>query len=301
MSEQVAYSRSIELTGLVARPSLTTRLRRTAVAQPLGVAGAAVVVVLLLVAVFADVIAPFDPYLIMPDLRLAAPSAAHPLGNDPLGRDVLSRIIYGSRISLWVGLVTVCLGTGVGAMVGLVTGYLGGWTDMVGQRVIDAMLSFPSLILALALVSILRPGTTSAILAITIVILPSNARVVRGTVLSVKQNQYVEAARAMGCGQWRIALLHILPNVLAPIIVLGSVWIGNAIIIEASLSFLGVGTQPPDPSWGLMISREGRSFLERAPWIAIAPGLAITLVVLAFNMVGDSLRDVLDPRLKGRV
>jgi peptide/nickel transport system permease protein len=282
-------------------------LGRFAAAQPLGAASAAVILLLVLVAVFAGLFAPYDPYEPIPLKSLHGPSWAHPLGNDELGRDVLSRIIHGSRVSLWVGLVTVSIATGVGAMVGLVTGYLEGWVDLVVQRVIDAMLALPGLVLALALVSILpgiipdslRPGTTGAVLAVAIIMIPSNARVVRGAVLTVKQNQYFEAARAIGCSGWRIAFRHTLPNVAAPIIVLASIWVGSAIIIEASLSFLGVGTQPPDPSWGLMLGREGRRHLESAPWLSIFPGLAISVVVLAFNMLGDSLRDILDPRQRG--
>lgn len=267
--------------------------------KPLGAVSAAVIVALVLTAVFADVLAPYDPLYAQPEQRLAPPSQAHPFGTDDIGRDVLSRIIYGSRISLWVGLLAVGIGTAVGMVIGLVCGYWEGRLDLVLQRVMDAIQAIPGLILALAIVSVLKPNTTNAMIAIAMVIIPGNARIVRGAVLSAKQNRYVEAAQAMGCQHPRIIGQHILPNVTAPILIIASIWLGNAILIEASLSFLGVGTQPPDPSWGLMLSSTGRAFMEQAPWLAIFPGLAISLAVLAFNLFGDTLRDAWDPRLRG--
>jgi peptide/nickel transport system permease protein len=214
--------------------------------------------------------------------------------------DVFSRIIHGSRISLWVGLLAVGIGTVAGMVIGLASGYWEGPLDLVLQRVMDAIQAIPGLILALAIVSVLRPSTTNAMLAIAMVIVPGNSRIVRGAVLSAKQNRYVEAAQAMGCRHPRIIAQHILPNVTAPILIIASIWLGNAILIEASLSFLGVGTQPPTPSWGLMLSSTGRAFMEQAPWLAVFPGLAISLTVLAFNLFGDTLRDAWDPKLRTR-
>jgi ABC-type dipeptide/oligopeptide/nickel transport system permease subunit len=266
--------------------------------KPLGAASAAVIIVIVLTAIFADVLAPYDPLATQPEIRLAPPSREHPFGTDDIGRDVLSRIIYGSRISLWVGLLAVGIGTVAGMVIGLICGYWEGRIDLVLQRVMDAVQAIPGLILALAIVSVLTPNTTNAMLAIAMVIIPGNSRIVRGAVLAAKQNRYVEAAEAIGCRQPRILITHILPNVTAPILIIGSIWLGNAILIEASLSFLGLGTQPPTPSWGLMLSSTGRAFMEQAPWLAIFPGAAISLAVLAFNLFGDTLRDAWDPKLR---
>jgi peptide/nickel transport system permease protein len=266
--------------------------------KPLGAVSAALIALLVLTALFANVLAPYDPLATQPDIRLAAPSHDHPFGTDDIGRDVLSRVIYGCRISLWVGLLAVGIGTVVGMLIGLVCGYCEGRVDMILQRIMDAVQAIPGLVLALAIVSVLRPSTTNAMIAIAIVIIPGNSRIVRGAVLSAKQNHYVEAAQAIGCRHPRIIRYHILPNVTAPILIIASIWLGNAILIEATLSFLGVGTQPPTPSWGLMLSSTGRAFMEQAPWLAIFPGLAISLAVLAFNLFGDTLRDTWDPKLR---
>jgi ABC-type dipeptide/oligopeptide/nickel transport system permease subunit len=266
--------------------------------KPLGMASAALLLLLVFTAIFAPVLAPYDPLFTHPEIRLAAPSWAHPFGTDDIGRDVLSRVIYGSRISLWVGLLAVGIGTFAGTIIGLVSGYWEGRLDMVLQRVMDAVMTIPGLILALAIVSVLKPSTTNAMLAIAVVIIPGNSRIVRGAVLAAKQNRFVEAAQAIGCRDLRIIATHILPNVTAPILIIASIWLGNAILIEASLSFLGVGTQPPTPSWGLMLSSTGRAFMEQAPWLAIFPGLAISLAVFGFNLFGDTLRDAWDPRLR---
>src|SRR5262245_356694 len=230
--------------------SLWTAMKR----KPLGAISAALLVLLVLTAIFADVLAPYDPLAAHPEIRLAPPSRAHLFGTDDIGRDVLSRIIYGSRISLWVGLLAVGIGTIAGMVIGLISGYWEGRADLVLQRVMDAIQAIPGLILALAIVSILTPSTTNAMLAIAVVIIPGNSRVVRGAVLSAKQNRYVEAAQALGCRHLQNALTHILPHVTAPILIIASIWLGNAILIEASLSFLGLGTQPPTTSWGLMLS-----------------------------------------------
>ena len=280
--------------------SRTRALWATLRRKPLGLASAALLVILVLTAIFADVLAPFDPIETRPEIRLSAPSRAHPFGTDDIGRDVLSRVIYGARISLWVGLVAVGIGTAAGMVIGLVCGFWEGRIDMVLQRVMDAIQAIPGLVLALAIVAVLKPSTTNAMLAIAVVIIPGNSRIVRGAVMSAKQNRYVEAAQALGCRQLHILLIHILPNVTAPILIIASIWLGNAILIEASLSFLGVGTQPPDPSWGLMLSSTGRAFMEQALWLAIFPGLAISLAVFGFNLFGDTLRDAWDPKLRRR-
>jgi ABC-type dipeptide/oligopeptide/nickel transport system permease subunit len=276
--------------------SLWTAMKR----KPLGAVSAALLVVLVLTAVFADVLAPYDPLAAQPEIRLSAPSRAHLFGTDDIGRDVLSRIIYGARISLWVGLLAVGIGTVAGMIIGLLCGYCEGRLDLFMQRIMDAVQAIPGLVLALAIVSVLKPNTTNAMLAIAIVIIPGNSRIVRGAVLASKQNRYVEAAQAIGCQHPRIIVSHILPNVTAPILIIASIWLGNAILIEATLSFLGLGTQPPIPSWGLMLSSTGRAFMEQAPWLAIFPGMAISLAVFAFNLFGDTLRDAWDPKLRGR-
>ena len=268
--------------------------------KPLGMASAALLLLLVFTAIFAPVLAPYDPLATQPEIRLAPPSWAHPFGTDDIGRDVLSRVIYGSRISLWVGLLAVGIGTLAGTIIGLVSGYWEGRLDLILQRVMDAVQTIPGLILALAIVSVLRPSTTNAMLAIAIVIVPGNSRIVRGAVLAAKQNRFVEAAQAIGCRDFRIIATHILPNVTAPILIIASIWLGNAILIEASLSYLGVGTQPPTPSWGLMLSSTGRAFMEQAPWLAIFPGLAISLAVFGFNLFGDTLRDAWDPKLRNQ-
>jgi peptide/nickel transport system permease protein len=281
-----------------ATPGRARALWRALKRNPLGLASAAVLSILVLTAVFADVLAPYDPLATQPEIRLAPPSRAHLFGTDDIGRDVFSRIIHGARISLWVGLLAVGLGTFAGMIIGLACGYWEGRLDIILQRVMDAIQSIPGLMLALAIVSVLKPSTTNAMLAIAVVIIPGNSRIVRGAVLSAKQNRYVEAAEAIGCRQPRILVSHILPNVTAPILIIASIWLGNAILIEATLSFLGLGTQPPTPSWGLMLSSTGRAYMEQAPWLAIFPGLAISLAVLGFNLFGDTLRDAWDPRLR---
>ena len=277
-------------------PALDVLIR--IIKQPFGAVFGLMVLGLIFMAITAPWIEPYDPLDLSVDI-FAGPTLRHPFGTDDLGRDQLSRIIDGSRMSLYVGLLSVFAGSLTGSFVGLVSGFLGGRFDLVVQRVVDGMLSFPGIVLAMALVSVLGANTTNAVLAIAIVIAPSNSRVIRSAVLSVKQNVYVEAARATGASDRRVMFRHILPNVVAPILILVSALLGAAILIEASLSFLGLATQPPDSSWGLMLSTSGREYMEIAPWLAIFPGLAISLTVLSFNLFGDVVRDVLDPRLRG--
>ena len=273
--------------------------------KPLGAASALILGGLVVVAILAPVLAPYDPYKFnlnergLP-IRLQPPNAKFLCGTDPLGRDVLSRIVYGARVSLIVGFASVAIGTFLGTLLGLVSGYWEGKVDQVLQRAVDTMMALPGIVLALAVVSVLGQSLTNIILVIGLVIAPGASRVVRGTVLSIKQNTFINAAYAAGATPWRIVLRHILPNAFAPILIIASVWLGNAIVIEAALSFLGLGTPPPTPTWGGMLSGEGRRNLETAPYLAIFPGLAISIVVLAFNMLGDALRDLLDPRLRTR-
>jgi ABC-type dipeptide/oligopeptide/nickel transport system permease subunit len=260
---------------------------------------------LVAVAIFAPVLAPRDPYAFnlnergLP-IRMQAPDATFLLGTDPLGRDVLSRIVYGARVSLIVGFASVSLGTLLGTLLGLVSGYWEGRLDQLIQRGVDTTMAVPGIVLALAVMSVLGQSLTNIVLVIALVIAPGASRVVRATVLVVKQQAFVDAAYAAGASSGRIVIRHILPNVLAPILVIASVWLGNAIVIEAALSFLGLGTPPPTPTWGAMLAGEGRRNLETAPYLALFPGLAISIVVLAFNMLGDALRDLLDPRLRSR-
>jgi peptide/nickel transport system permease protein len=273
--------------------------------KPLGAVSALILCGLVVVAILAPVLAPYDPYKFnlnergLP-IRLQPPNAKFLCGTDPLGRDVLSRIVYGSRVSLIVGFASVAIGTLLGTLLGLVSGYWEGGMDQVLQRAVDTIMALPGIVLALAVVSVLGQSLTNIILVIGLVIAPGASRVVRGTVLSIKQNTFIDAAYAAGASPWRIVLRHILPNAFAPILIIASVWLGNAIVIEAALSFLGLGTPPPTPTWGGMLSGEGRRNLETAPYLAIFPGLAISIVVLAFNMLGDALRDLLDPRLRTR-
>ena len=266
--------------------------------SPVGGASSVVIAVLVFTAIFAPAVAPYDPISIS-TAKFESPSFSHPMGTDNLGRDVLSRILYGSRISLYVAMLAVIFGTLVGSFVGLLSGFVGGWFDLIAQRVVDAVLALPGLVLAMALVAVLGASTTNALLAISIVIVPSTSRVVRSAVLGTKQNVYIEGAYSLGASPARVMLRHILPNVAAPILILISAVLGGAILIETSLSFLGLGTPPPNPSWGGMLSGSGRLYMEQAPWLAIFPGVAISVTVLAFNMLGDVVRDVLDPRLRG--
>lgn len=274
-------------------------LGRFCSSKPLGAAGAGVVIIMALVAISAEVIAPHDPLQLNPRLKLMAPSATFVLGTDELGRDLLSRIIFGSRSALFIGFSVLATGTLFGVVLGITSGYFGGKFDLIVQRAVDAFQAFPFLIMALAIVAVLGQSLLNVILALAITLWPGVTRLVRGTALSVKQEQYIDAARAMGAVDIRILLQHILPNVFAPIIVISTIQLGGIILAESSLSFLGLGTPPPTPTWGGMLSGSGRRFMELAPWMAVFPGLAITLAVLGFNLFGDALRDVLDPRLRG--
>src|SRR6266508_1614739 len=267
--------------------------------KPLGAIGGALVLALLVMAAFAERIAPYDYDQTIRGARMQPPSAAHWLGTDNLSRDMWSRVVYGARISVTVAFATIVLGTLFATAIGVSSGYFGGFYDTAVQRVVDAWISFPFFVILLSVMAVLGPGLLNVVLALAIVITAAGSRVVRGATLSVAQNAYVEAARAMGCGHLRILLRYIVPNVMATVIVLPTIGLGGVILAEGGLSFLGFGVPPPYPSWGAMLSGSGRTYMYRAPWMAVWPGVAISLAVFGFNMLGDALRDVLDPRLRG--
>jgi len=266
--------------------------------RPLGAIGAAIVLLMLLVAVIAPWIAPYDPVAVDFGAMLSAPSAKHWLGTDSFGRDVLSRLIYGSRTALFVGFGSALFGATAGAILGVGSAYFGGKIDLYLQRLMDIFLSFPLIILALAIVAILGNTLPNLILAITIPMIPRCALVIRSSALAIREMPYVDAARASGFKHGRIIFRHMLPNVMAPYLIMMTAFLGQAILLEASLSFLGLGVQEPTPAWGLMLRGAAVEFAEAAPWMAIFPGLAISLAVFAFNLFGDSLRDALDPKLR---
>jgi peptide/nickel transport system permease protein len=266
--------------------------------KPLGAVGAAVVILMILVAVFANVVAPYDPLKTNYDQMFEHPSARHWLGTDSFGRDVLSRIIFGSRTALFVGFGASAVGATLGLIIGTASGYFGGRVDMVAQRILDIFLSFPLIVLALAVVAVLGTGTVKVILAILVPMVPRAARVCRSSALAIRETPYVDAARAAGFSHARIIVRHMVPNVIAPYLIILTAFLGQAILLEASLSYLGLGVQEPTPAWGLMLQGGAEEYAESAPWIPIFPGLAISLAVFAFNLFGDSLRDVLDPRLR---
>jgi peptide/nickel transport system permease protein len=259
--------------------------------------GMSIACLVFVIAALADVLAPYGYADMHPEDMLQPPSWQYWLGTDQMGRDVLSRVIYGSRISIYVGVVSTIFGALMGIPLGIIAAYYGGVVDNVIMRLVDIWVAFPNFLLALVISVILGPSVTNVVIALAIVRVPTQARVLRGTALSVKENDYVQAARALGVTDRRVLLRHILPNCMAPVIVLGTLEVATAIIVEAALSFLGLGTQPPTPSWGWDL-RANVVFIEDNPWIAIFPGLAIFITVLAFNMFGDGLRDALDPRLK---
>lgn len=265
----------------------------------MGVLGAFLVLAVVTISLLAPVIAPYDPADQNPRQRLQGPSARHLLGTDEFGRDVFSRVVFGSRISLMVGTIPVLMALGAGVPLGLLSGMGGPVADNAVMRLMDALLSFPSILLAIAIVAMLGPGLGNAMVAIGIINIPYFARLVRGQVLVLRELDFVEAARALGASQARVAAAHILPNTLSPLIVQASLTIATAIIAESSLSFLGLGAQPPAPAWGIML-KQGYGYLLQNPTVSVSPGAAIFITVLGFNLLGDALRDVLDPRLKGK-
>jgi len=283
-----------------AAPPLTIggEVAKFARTKPLGAGGALIIAALFAVALFAGRLAPYDPYTGDYAAQFARPSAEHWFGTDEFGRDVLSRVMFGARIALFVGFAASLAGCTLGALLGVVSAYASGTVDLLLERLMDIVLAFPQLILALAIASILGPSVQNVAIAVAIPIIPRAARVVRATALSVKENQYVEAGRALGASRRRVLFQHVVPNVLAPYIIMVTAQLGNAILAEAALSYLGLGTAEPTPSWGLMLSGSAASYAEKAPWIALFPGIAISLGVFGFNLFGDSLRDALDPKLR---
>jgi peptide/nickel transport system permease protein len=284
-------------------PPLVAPRRRGAVLrfvrrQPLGAAGVVLMIALVGTALFADVLATHDPVRTSSRV-LVPPGSEFWLGTDNLGRDLYSRVVHGSRVSLAIGLASTLLGAVLGGLIGLVSGYVGGTTDLLSQRVMDIMQALPILVLALVLAASLGPSLPNAVVAISIPIIPRAARLIRASVLAIRELAYVEAARALGVRHPRVALRHILPNTIGPFIVLITAQLGGSILVEAALSFLGLGIPEPYPSWGRMLSFAAAEYAEKAPWLVIWPGLAISLAVFGTNLFGDALRDTLDPRLRG--
>lgn len=283
---------------LSARLSAGEALVKFARTKPLGAAGALIIILMLAVAVFAQALAPYDPYQGDYGAQFARPAAEHWFGTDEHGRDIMSRIMYGARIALFVGFTASFAGCTIGALLGVTSAYAGGNVDLSLERMMDILLAFPQLILALAIASVLGPSVVNVTLAVAIPIIPRAARVVRATTLSVKEHPYVEAVAALGASHRRVVFRHLLPNVMAPYLIVLTAQLGGAILAEAALSYLGLGAAEPTPSWGLMLSGSASSYAEKAPWIGLFPGMAISLGVFAFNLFGDSLRDALDPKLR---
>lgn len=263
----------------------------------IAVVGAAIVMMYVFVALFAPILAPYDPYEIQLDSKLESPSWEHWMGTDDKGRDILSRIIYGSRLSMGVGFAAVLFGSFFGIIMGLVAGYYGGWVDSVISRVLDVMLAFPGILLALAIISALGPSLFNVTVAVGVFSVPLFARIARGSTMELRHLEYIDAVRSLGAHDGIIIFRHIFPNILSPLIIQGTLRLATAILSAAGLSFLGLGAQPPSSEWGTMLS-SGRDFLFSAPYVAIFPGLAIALLVMGFNLFGDGLRDALDPRMK---
>ena len=268
--------------------------------QPLGTAGAFVVILMVLATIFAEVLSPYDPEMISFESMLVPPSIDHWMGTDAFGRDILTRIIYGARTALFVGFTAAFVGSTLGLILGVASAYFGGLFDLVVQRLVDILMAFPLIVLALAVVATLGPSTVNVVIAITIPFIPQCARVVRSSALAIREIPYVDAARALGFGHSRIIMRHMVPNVMAPYLIMVTTFVGHAILLEASLSYLGLGVQEPTAAWGLMLQGGAEEFAESAPWVPIFPGLAITLAVFGFNLFGDALRDLLDPRLRAR-
>jgi len=267
--------------------------------KPLGALGGVIVVAMLVMAVFADWIAPYGYDETIRGARMKPPSLTHWLGTDNLSRDLWSRVVFGARVSVTVGFATIALGTLAATAIGVASGYLGGLCDLVVQRIVDAWMSFPYLVIVLSVMAVLGPGLGNVIVALSVIVAATSSRVIRGATIAVAQHPYVEAARAIGARHHRVILRHLLPNVAPTIIILTTIGLGGVILAESALSFLGYGVPPPHPSWGGMLAGSGRTYMFRAPWMAIWPGVAISLAVFGFNMLGDALRDVLDPRLRG--
>jgi peptide/nickel transport system permease protein len=278
--------------------STWSRLRHYAASHPLGVVGVVIMLVFVFAAVFADFLTFYSPLTTNSAISLQPPGGGHVLGADAMGRDIYSRIVYGARISLAVGIGSTLLGSLFGVSLGLASGYLGGWVDLVIQRIVDVLQAVPLLVLALVMAASLGPALDNTIVAIAIPLIPYTARVIRSNTLALREQPFVEAARATGMSEFRIAVRHVLPNTIAPLIVIATAQLGAAILTEASLSFLGLGVPEPHPSWGRMLSESAAEYVRVAPWLVIFPGIAISLAVFGANLFGDALRDILDPRLR---
>jgi peptide/nickel transport system permease protein len=289
-----------ELLDAPRKPGWLAITRQFARRNPLGAAGGLVVIVMIVLAVFADLIAPYNPVANAFDRMHMSPNLENWFGTDQFGRDVFSRIVYGARTALVVGFLSSFTGALIGLILGVASAYFGGRTDLFFQRVLDVFMAFPIIILALALIAIFGTGTQNVIIAITIPFIPRCARVVRSSALAIREMPYVDAARACGFGHSRIILRHMVPNVMAPFLIMITAFMGQAILLEASLSYLGLGVQEPIPAWGLMLQGGAEEYAESAPWIAIFPGIAISLAVFGFSLFGDALRDELDPKLRTR-
>lgn len=281
------------------RPSFGRRAARLARSKPLGVAGVMLVLIVGLLSIFADYVTSYGPTELAA-VPLQGPSWDHWFGTDDFGRDVFSRVLYGGRVSITVGFFAVAFGLFSGTIVGLMSAYWGGWVDLVIQRIVDAIMAFPSLLLALAVVAALGTNQRNVIAAIAIAMFPNIARVARSVVLSIREEPFVEAARSVGASDMNIMRKHIFPNMVPPLIVVCTAFFGGAIVSEAALSFVGLGIPPPNPSWGNMMSGSARTYITAAPWMAIFPGVALSLLVFGVNLFGDALRDVLDPQLRQR-
>ena len=268
--------------------------------QPLGTAGAFVVVVMVIAAATAGILTPYNPERASLEHMLTPPNAQFIMGTDEFGRDIFTRILYGSRTALFIGLVSAFVGATIGLIIGVASAYFGGLFDLIVQRVVDIFLAFPLIIMALAVVATLGPGVQNVIIAIVVPFIPQCARVVRSSALSVREIPYVDAARALGYSHTRIILRHMAPNVMAPFLIMLTYFVGQAILLEAVLSYLGMGVQDPTPAWGLMLKGAAVEFIESAPWLSIFPGLGITFAVFGFNLFGDALRDLLDPKMRSR-
>jgi peptide/nickel transport system permease protein len=290
---------SVPRAALRAPQSLPSQLVEFVQRKPLGAAGAVIVLVLILVALGAPWLAPYEYDVGVASVRLQGPTIAHPFGTDANGRDMLSRMIWGARISVTVGFGAVLISTVLATTIGVISGYFGGLFDLLFQRLIDVWVSFPALVLLVSLVAVLGPGLWSVTIILGVLVAPGSSRIIRSAVIAMRHQPYVETASCLGAGHARIILRHVLPNVFAPILILATVRLGTAILAEATISFLGYGVPPPYPAWGAMLSGTGRAYMLQSPWLSVWPGLAISLVVFGFNMLGDALRDVLDPRLRG--
>lgn len=298
MATTIAQVQADIMEELVERPPLLTRMVRFVRKQPLGTFGLLIVVAMIICAVFAPWIAPFDPEENNFDTMFVAPNLTHLLGTDEFGRDIFSRIVYGAQTAMLIGFVCAFAASFGGLVVGVASAYFGGKVDIIVQRIVDVFIAFPGIILALAIVAVLGTELYFVMIAISIPLLPNCARVVRASALSIREIPYIDAARACGFSHTRIILRHMAPNVIAPFLIMLTTFLGQAILAEASLTFLGLGVQEPTPAWGLMLRSGAEEFAETAPWVPIFPGLAISMAVFGFNIFGDALRDVLDPKLR---